>query len=61
MKSERVKGKFPQYPADNPSNKFNPKLPPEGRNPSARRKAKSGIDPDAFGNDPSPKFNPKGF
>ena len=61
MKSARVKGNFPQYAENDRSGRFNPKLPASGRNPSARRKTKSAIDPEAFSEQSSPRFNPKGF
>lgn len=46
-------------PSSDRSNRFNPKLPPSGRTPFAYKKPKVGIDPDAFSDDTSGRFNPK--
>lgn len=46
-------------PSSDRSSRFNPPTPPSGRNPSAYKKPKLGIDPDAFSDDDSSRYSPK--
>lgn len=54
----RTNTKFNE-PSSDRSSRFNPPTPPSGRNPSAYKKPKSGIDPDAFSDDTSHRYNPR--